>query len=184
MNFWKGEKITLRAIEPEDYNLFFEALQDATIQKYESDIRIPMSQNASKDFALNQSLKGNDNDSPFLIIVDNDNNKVGMATPSITDRRVGVFTCGMFIKPEYQHKGYAYEALSIILRYYFDQMRFCKFNASVYEYNTSSNKLCEKIGLVVEGRRRKTVFVDGKFYDEILYGLTDDEFHQQIQYAK
>ena len=35
----------------------------------------------------------------------------------------------------------------------------------------------KKIGLVVEGRRRNTVFTDGKFYDEILYGLTKDEFY-------
>lgn len=176
MNYWQGKNITLRAMEPDDYNLFFEALQDESIQKNESDIRIPMSLNACKDFALNQSLKGNDNESPFLIMVDNDNNKVGMATPSIVDKRIGIFTCGMFIKPEYQRKGFAHEALSLILKFYFGQMRCCKFEANVYEYNISSNKLCEKLGLVVEGRRRKSVYTDGRHFDEIMYGLTDDEY--------
>lgn len=38
----------------------------------------------------------------------------------------------------------------------------------------------KKIGLVVEGRRRNTVFTDGKFYDEILYGLTKDEFSELV----
>lgn len=51
----------------------------------------------------------------------------------------------------------------------------------VYSYNEPSNRLCEKIGLVIEGRRRNTVFTDGKFYDEILYGLTKDEFSELIK---
>jgi RimJ/RimL family protein N-acetyltransferase len=59
-----------------------------------------------------------------------------MISPSYQDKRVGVFTCGIFIKPEYQRKGYAYEALSLILKFYFDQLRCQKFNVSVYEYNT------------------------------------------------
>lgn len=32
------------------------------------------------------------------------------------------------------------------------------------------------MGFVVEERRRNTVYTGGKFYDEILYGLTRDEF--------
>ncbi len=180
MNYWQGKNVTLRAMEPDDYEYFYESLQDATIQKNEADIRIPMSLEACKEFALHQSQKGNDNDNPFLIIIDRDGNKVGMASPSIIDKRVGVFTCGLSIKPEYQRRGYAYEALSIILKFYFDQMRCCKFNASVYEYNTSSHKLCAKLGLSVEGRLRKTVFTDGRHYDEILYGLTDDEYRNGI----
>lgn len=59
---------------------------------------------------------------------------------------------------------------------YFNQLRCQKFNVSVYSYNEPSNRLCEKIGLVVEGRRRNTVYTDGTFYDEILYGLTKNEF--------
>lgn len=39
----------------------------------------------------------------------------------------------------------------------------------------------ENIGLVVEGRRRNTVFTDGKFYDEILYGLIKDEFSELVK---
>ena len=56
-----------------------------------------------------------------LLIVDGDGNKVGVASPSILDKRVGIFTCGLSIKPDYQRRGYAYEALSIILKFYFNK---------------------------------------------------------------
>ncbi|MBQ6843030.1 MAG: GNAT family N-acetyltransferase [Agathobacter sp.] len=140
-----------------------------------------MSHKACSDFAEEQASKGNDNTSPFLIIEDKNKNQVGMASPSIEDSRVGVFTSGIFINPEFQRKGYAKEAMFMIMKFYFNQLRCQKFNASVYSYNEPSNRLCEKIGLVVEGRRRNTVFTDGKFYDEILYGLTKDEFSELIR---
>ena len=176
MNYWQGKNICLRAMEESDADFFFDALQNMDIQRNESDIRVPMSHKACEAFAAEQAARGNDNTSPFLIIEDHDGNRVGMASPSVEDSRVGVFTCGLFIKPEYQRKGYATEALWIIMRFYFNQLRCQKFNASVYSYNEPSNRLCEKLGLVIEGRRRSTVFADGQFYDEILYGLTRDEF--------
>lgn len=83
---------------------FYETLQDMDIQKNESDIRVPMSHKACADFAMEQASKGNDNSSPFLIIEDKDKNRVGMASPSIEDSRVGVFTSGIFIRPEFQRK--------------------------------------------------------------------------------
>lgn len=181
MNFWQGKNICLRAIEPDDADLFFEALKNADIQKNEADIRVPMSRKACVAFAEEQASKGNENRSPFLIIEDRNGNKVGMASPSLDDSRVGVFSCGMFILPEYQRKGYAQEALFIIFKFYFEQLRCQKFNASVYSYNEASNRLCKKIGLTHEGRLRNTVYTGGIFYDEILYGLTIDEYYSLIK---
>lgn len=176
MNYWQGKKICLRAIEPDDADFLFQALKNTNIQKNESDIRVPMSHKACVAFVEEQASKGNDNTSPFLVIEDNNGNKVGAASPSLDDRRIGVFSCGMFILPEYQRKGYAQEALLIILKFYFEQLGCQKFNAIVYSYNEASKKLCTKIGLVHEGRRRHTVYTDGMFFDEILYGLTIDEY--------
>jgi RimJ/RimL family protein N-acetyltransferase len=178
MNYWQGEKIIIRAMESDDFEFLFDILKDSRIQKYESDIRIPMSLEACKEWASTESKKGNDNEEPFLIIEDNDKNIVGMVNPNIIDNRVGVFECGINIKPEYQRKGYAYEAMLLIFKFYFEQKRCVKFEAGIYDYNVSSNRLCEKLGLIVEGKSRKSVFTDGKYYDTILYGLTDDDYYQ------
>ena len=94
-----------------------------------------MSRKACADFAVEQASKGNDNTSPFLIIEDKEKNRVGMASPSIEDSRGGVFTSGIFIKPKFQRKGYAKDALFMIMEFYFNQLRCQKFNVSVYSYN-------------------------------------------------
>lgn len=180
MNYWQGEHIRLRAVEPEDGEFFFESLADALIQNYVSDIRIPMSLKACIDWAVNEATKGNDRDSTTLVIEDNDHNKVGMIDPHSVDRRVGVFTCGMWIKPEFQRQGYAIETLTLVLKFYFEQLGYQKFNSSVFSYNTASIKLNERMGFVNEGRIRRDVLSEGKYYDTILYGLTIDEYYKVI----
>lgn len=176
MNYWESETMTIRAIEADDYDIFYEILKDESIQRNEADIRFPMSLEACKAFALEQSLKGNDYDYPVLILVEKRGKKIGMITPSMIDKRVGIFTAGIGILPSFQKMGYATEALRMILKFYFEEMRCVKFEAGVYQYNIASNKLCEKTGLSVEGTRRKAVFTNGRYYNEIQYGLTDDEY--------
>jgi len=100
--------------------------------------------------------------------------------PHSVDRRVGVFTCGMWIKPEFQRQGYAIEALTLVLKFYFEQLGYQKFNSSVFSYNTASIKLNERMGFVNEGRIRRDVLSEGKYYDTILYGLTIDEYYKVI----
>lgn len=176
MNYWQGEHIRLRAVEPEDGEFFYESLTDTSIQNYVSDIRIPMSLQACKDWAMNEAVKGNDRESTTLVIEDNHHNKVGMVDPNSEDRRVGVFTCGLWIKPEFQRKGYATEALNLVLKFYFEQLGYQKFNSGIVSYNTASIKLHEKMGFVYEGRIRRDVLSEGKYYDTILYGLTIEEY--------
>ena len=180
MNYWQGEHIRLRAVEPEDGEFFFESLADASIQNNVSDIRIPMSRRACDDWAMNEAAKGNDRDSATLVIEDAEHNKIGMIDPHGVDRRVGVFTCGIWIKPEFQRKGYATEALTLVLKFYFEQLGYQKFNSSVFGYNTASIKLNEKMGFVHEGRIRRDVLSQGKYYDTLLYGLTLEEYYKGI----
>jgi RimJ/RimL family protein N-acetyltransferase len=180
VNYWQGEHIRLRAVEPEDGKFFYEALNEASIQNYVSDIRIPMSLKACQDWAVEEAAKGNNRESTTLIIEDSDQNSVGMIDPQSLDRRVGVFTCGIWIKPEFLRKGYASEALTLVLRFYFEQLGYQKFNSSVFSYNTVSIKLHEKMGFTYEGRIRRDVLSQGKYYDTHLYGMTIEEYSQSI----
>jgi len=176
MNFWQGKKVVLRAMEETDGGLFYDILRTQEIQRYEAEIHVPASRASCDAFAAEQAGKGNRETSPFLVIENMDGQAVGLATPSLEDERMGVFTCGMCILPEYQRCGYASDALRLVLKFYFEEMRCVKFNASVYSYNEASNAMCRRLGLVEEGRRRKVIFAEGKHHDEILYGLTSEEY--------
>jgi RimJ/RimL family protein N-acetyltransferase len=46
----------------------------------------------------------------------------------------------------------------------------------VYAYDTASLALHRKLGFVEEGRRRRAQFMAGPYHDEVLLGLTVEEF--------
>ena len=181
MNYWQGPKVRLRAMEPDDGDYFFHILQDVDIQRCEADLRLPMSLEACRAFAREQAAKGNNDPAPFLMIEDSEGHRVGLATPSMADERVGVFACGIHILPSYRRRGYAADALRLILRYYFEERRCVKFHASVYSFNDASNALCRHLGLAPEGCRRKVVYTGGAYYDELLWGLTDEEYFARLR---
>ena len=64
----------------------------------------------------------------------------------------------------------------MLLRYMFGERRYQKCNVAVLDYNTASLELHAKLGFVVEGRRRRAVFMGGRHHDEVLLGLTVEEF--------
>lgn len=90
--------------------------------------------------------------------------------------RCGTFMYGISILPEQQRKGYAHEAIWLALRYYFDERRYQKCNAEVYSFNEASARLHERLGFMLEGRLRQTVYTGGEFHDSLFYGITSEEF--------
>ncbi|MGH2508259.1 MAG: GNAT family N-acetyltransferase, partial [Ktedonobacteraceae bacterium] len=92
---------------------------------------------------------------------------------------VGSFCYGINTKQEHRGKGYASEAILLVLRYYFQEMRYQKVTVRVYSFNEPSIKLHEKLSFQQEGRIRRTVFTKGHYYDELLYGMTAEEFAEK-----
>ena len=71
----------------------------------------------------------------------------------------------------------ASEAIRLVLRYYFDELGFQKCNVGVYSFNEASIRLHEKLGFTREGVQRRSIFTRGQYYDNILFGITAEEFH-------
>jgi len=81
---------------------------------------------------------------------------------------------------EWQGKGCAGEALDLLIKYSFEELRLHRICAIIYSYNKLSIKLFEKHGFRYEGFQREARFFDGKFYDEMIYGMLDYEYKEII----
>ena len=101
---------------------------------------------------------------------------VGDLTTHNCDARVGSFSYGITIRRERRRCGYASEAIALVLRYYFRELRYQKATVTVYSFNEASARLHESLGFQLEGRIRRTVFTDGQRCDELIYGITAEEF--------
>jgi RimJ/RimL family protein N-acetyltransferase len=108
---------------------------------------------------------------------------VGAFNLNSIDERNGTFSIGIQIDRDHRGKGYGTAAMQILLDYAFNERRLNKFNVSVIEGNIGSATMLEKLGCIQEGIRREMIFTQGKYKDEILYGLTRSEFNQKFNLA-
>jgi len=75
-------------------------------------------------------------------------------------------------------QGYGRQALSLLLRYAFDELNLYRLTALVPEYNRDALRFFEKAGFVIEVRRRQALNRDGRRWDLLHLGLLQEEWAQ------
>ena len=175
-SFWQGQKVRLRAIEPSDWETYFAWNQDDEQARALYFIPFPQSQEAVKHFAEKEALREPDADNFRFVVENNEREVVGDITVNHCDQRNGTFSWVVNMKQGQRRKGYAAEALLLVLRYYFQELRYQKITVSIYSFNDPSIKLHENLGFQQEGRVRRAIYTKGQYFDVLLYGLTKEEF--------
>lgn len=179
LNYWTNDRLRLRAIEPEDAPVFFEWNQDSEMGLMVDRIWLPTSQQAVRDWIEKTTAqKGEQSDDFFFVMETLNGEIVGSIHPHKCDRRVGDFTYGIAVRRPFQRQGYAREAIWMVLRYYFHELRYQKVTVNVFGYNEASRRLHEAFGFVQEGQIRRAAFHNGRYYDDFIYGLTREEFER------
>ena len=81
-------------------------------------------------------------------------------------------------EPDYRGKGYGTDAMRVILRFAFMELNLHRVSLDVFEYNPRAIRSYEKVGFVVEGRKRQVVNRDGRRWDDIYMGILREEWEQ------
>jgi RimJ/RimL family protein N-acetyltransferase len=180
-NIFKGQLVRLRAVEPEDWEFFYSMDESTTdFGRATDEIWFPRSKEATRQWAEGQAKAGASHDAfRFQIEALASGELVGTLNTHTASQRVGTFMYGLAIAPEHQRRGYASEAIRLVLRYFFQEKRYQKVNAEVYSFNQASIELHERLGFTLEGRLRRMVYTDGQFYDALIYGMLREEFDQR-----
>ncbi|MBS0469714.1 MAG: GNAT family N-acetyltransferase [Proteobacteria bacterium] len=77
---------------------------------------------------------------------------------------------GYLFRREAWGKGYAFEAMTRVLRYGAEELGIERFAARLHDGNDASRRLIERLGFSYEGRLRGHVRRDGARRDCLLYG--------------
>ncbi|MFI6478212.1 GNAT family N-acetyltransferase [Nonomuraea sp. NPDC050663] len=72
-------------------------------------------------------------------------------------------------------RGYATDAMRVICRHGFDELRLHRIALTVVAANVAAVRVYEKIGFVTEGVRRACFPRDGVWHDMVLMGLLEGE---------
>ena len=100
-----------------------------------------------------------------------------------TDSRSGTFRYGVSIDSDFQQRGYATDAIKLVLRYFFDELRYQKCTVDILASNEASITLHERLGFVNEGQIRRAHYSEGVYHDSCYYGLTDNEWRDKYWQA-
>lgn len=176
-NIFAGNLIRLRGVEPEDWGYFYEADQETETGQLTDEVWFPNTKARARqwteELAKRQSVE---NDEYRFMIETLAGVTVGTLNTHTVNRRNGTFTYGLAIHPDHRRKGYAAEAIRLVLHYYFNERRYQKVNAEVYSFNTPSMRLHERLGFMLEGCLRQMIYTGGEYHDVLVYGLTKEEY--------
>ena len=175
--FWQGERVRLRPLSVADAEVMIAEERDSeSIRVFEAGI-YPM-HSLEMMRAWLESVQQSSGDVARFAVEDLDGTMVGTANISGWQNRNGTFTFAVRIYRAYQRKGYAKEATKILLRYGFYELGCQKANSETIAFNEASIQLHRALGFQIEGRRRRNAYTAGQYWDEVLFGLTREEFEE------
>lgn len=184
-NIFEGRLVRLRGIEASDWEHFHLWNEDSDSARQSWAIPVPVSSEFVKRWAQEQALSASKGDEYRFAIetvatADHAAELVGTLNTHSCDARSGTFKYGIAIRRQAWRRGYASEAIRLILHYYFNELRYQKCTVHVYEFNQGSLLLHEALGFQHEGRLRRMIYSEGRYWDEFVLGITSEEFAQSL----
>ena len=175
--FWQGDKIRLRALTIDDAgHRFAGSLDSISREEFNIGIELPTTVELQKAWLEKRGGCQEVNNMIVFAIETHEHEYVGIVTIHSMDERHGKFGFSMLVDRPYRRRGYAEEAVRLMLKYGFMERRFQKCNSCCASYNTASIQLHQKLGFIEEGRLRRDSFYNGDYHDELLFGMTLDEY--------
>lgn len=79
-------------------------------------------------------------------------------------------------------KGYGTDSVMATMRYAFDELHLQRLDGAMIEYNEASIAFyCGKLGWKEEGRRRSFYFGRGRYWDQVVVGVTREDYQRLIE---
>jgi ribosomal-protein-alanine N-acetyltransferase len=170
------ERLVLRRLEPSDAADVFVFRGDAEVQMYNDE---PLEDEAAAlDFIghLNADYDAQHN-ILWAMTLRGENRVLGLCGFGYWDRMHQRAAIGYDMARSHWGQGLAIEAVRAALNFGFDRMQLNRVEAETVIDNTRSVRLLERLGFTREGSRREfTLEADGKFHDDVIYGLLRREW--------
>ena len=174
MQTLNGPLLKLRTLEPEDLEFLYQIENDETFWEI-SHTQKPFSKYILKKYIENGHLDIFEAKQLRLIIEEKSTKKqIGMIDLfdfNPQHKRAGI---GLLIHPDFQHNGFASEALSLLIKYSFSHLNLHQLFANITSDNTKSMSLFKKYNFEKVGIKKDWILSEGSFKNEVLFQLIKD----------
>lgn len=175
---WAGELVRLRAFEPDDAATYAEYFNDGEGQRLRGD-KFPPYSLASLTGFVNTWAATPPTDDNIRLVIDVGGELVGSLRTFDADVHNGRFSFHVSVSAAHRRKGYGLDGSRVIMRWFFGELRYHKCVQQVFSFNDASIAMHRRLGFTEEGRLREAVFAEGALHDEILFGITAEEFRDR-----
>lgn len=115
----------------------------------------------------------------WAIVVKAINEPIGTISVVELNENIGMVNIGYCIGSKWWHKGYTSEALSAIIKFFFDNIEVQRIEASHDPDNNNSGGVMRKCGMIYEGTLRKAAWNNKGIVDSCIYALLDTDYSKQ-----
>jgi RimJ/RimL family protein N-acetyltransferase len=173
----KGNRVLLRPVRRSDINYFLKWFTDPEVIQYLM-LYLPMTEMAEEKFI--DGLASNPGTDVYFIIeaIEEGGNKaIGSISLNGIKPKDHFATFGIAIgEKSYWSKSYGSEATRLLIKYGFEQLNLHRISSGAISFNERSIRLHLSVGFKEEGREREVRFRNGKYYDQVLFGLLRTEW--------
>ena len=171
----EGEKVRLRPLDERDLDHVMEWVNDQEVTRTLLMGRYPVTRQMEKEW-LEGRLKGSEKEVSFVIetLAGSYLGGIGFFRIQAVERHAEL---GLVIgrKSEWG-KGYAREAMSLLMDYGFTQLNFNMIYLAVVPHNTRAHKIYLDLGFKEEGLLRQRIYRDGVYQDLISMSILRQEW--------
>ncbi len=168
-----GKNLTLRALEPSDVDFFYEWENNEKLWHLSNTIT-PFSRFTLEQYILNSHQDIYTTKQLRLVIDQNEpgqNDSIGsidLFEFDPTNKRAGI---GILITDKERNKGYASEALELLINYCFSTLQLHQLYCNISADNQTSLKLFKKHNFTLVGLKKDWIYVNEEWVDEYILQL-------------
>ncbi|MFC9540328.1 GNAT family N-acetyltransferase [Lysinibacillus sp. NPDC056959] len=169
-----GQSVFLRPITEEDVDSIYECFQDEEIM-YMTGARNILTKDQIRE-ALSRFSEDSTRCDFAICLVENSRVVGDLAIMEIDlDDKKAIFRIALHRIGDCG-KGYGAEAVQLVQQFSFEELQLNRLELQVYSHNIRGIKSYEKVGFKKEGTLRQSLYMNGKYSDEIIMSILRDEY--------
>ncbi|MBU5437277.1 GNAT family N-acetyltransferase [Tissierella sp. MSJ-40] len=173
----QSNRILLKPITKEDLEFLYKVESHPLVYKYESS-DVPSKEDVFKDYqeAIEFMSEKPKESLACVIYLAESGIPIGEVDIHLNWEEIREWEIGYIMHPDYWGKGYATEAVKLLIDYAFEKLNAHKIVAFCNAKNINSFALMKRIGMKKECHAREARLLNNQWYDEFMYSILDWEW--------
>ncbi|MFD3162542.1 GNAT family N-acetyltransferase [Herpetosiphon sp. NSE202] len=173
---FSSSRLTLRSVGQEDLPIFHQWWGDPEIMALQTDGDIRLRHEPTNVMMFDHWFRDGGSDVGFSIELTATGQLIGFTNVWGAQLKNRSAELGIMLDRAFWDNGYGTEAMHLVVRYVFAELNFHRLQLTVRDYNQRAQHVYSKVGFQVAGRLRQINFRNGRWHDDIVMDLLQDEY--------